>query len=179
MPPSPIADWNRLCSVHQTFPFFTALKSASSGLLASSSSSVCSSPVDGRVVDEHISVLRAGVKALHLHIHGRAGIIVGEVVKDILSSGELEHFCDIIGGFAHICCAVRRDIEECGGLAGGRPVKDGSEGVELLVIERLRLLFLSCEHAVQLDPLHAAEGIGFRSSSARRARGCRAVRAAL
>ena len=117
--------------------------------------------VDGRVVDEHIRVLRAGVKALHLHIHGRAGVVVGEVVKDILSSGELEHLCDIIGGFAHICCTVRCDIEECGGLAGGRLVKDGSEGVELLVIERLRLLLLSCEHAVQLDPLHAAEGIAF------------------
>lgn len=40
-------------------------------------------------------------------------------------------------------------------------VKDGSEGVELLVIERLRLLLLSCEHAVQLDPFHTAEGIAF------------------
>ena len=42
--PRPMVDWNRFCSVHHTSPVSTALKSASRGLLSSSSATVWSSP---------------------------------------------------------------------------------------------------------------------------------------
>ena len=105
--------------------------------------------------------MRGFVKLLHLNGFGRAGGFGAVIGGQILAPGHADHAGNVIVGPPHIHRPGGGDVKKRRRAACGRLLQNGLQLGHLLGKDRLGLGQLIQQKAVNLDPLHAGQGVGF------------------
>ena len=116
--------------------------------------------LNGAVVDQNIGVLGHVVKALHLDVHGGQGVFLpAQLLQGVHPSGQVDGLGDVVPRLAHRHHAVGGNGEEGHRLAGALLLQHGFQLGQLAVIVGLGRLLPVEQSAVQLHPLHPAQGV--------------------
>ena len=118
---------------------------------------------DGAVVNYHVGGAGVGIELLHAHVDGGqlAVVVQAQVTEHVLTPGDADHGGHVAVALVGDHVAAGADVEEGGGFAGGVQPRQGADLLRLGGKGRFRLRLPAQQHAVDLHPLRAAQGMVF------------------